>query len=251
MGYLRGYTTFTNDSEWPLKLFFTSLCILIASIVPIVTQAMVMGWTAMAMRHAVLSNALEPLPKFELNADYIVELMLSGLKQVAIQFIWMLPAIMLMMLIMLPMMFVMSASTMDDSPTPAALPCISLVLFPLIFLTMLPMQVALLRVELCDHLAAGFAFKEIFNFTRMMFLELLIGFVLVGIVGFFLSILGFVALCVGIFPASVLISYAFAQCRAYVYECYLAKGGEPWVVARPIDGAFPSNPGYRDPAVFA
>lgn len=251
MDYLRGYRTFFADPNWVTKLLLTSLCLLLASFVPVVTQAMVMGWTAMAMRHAVHTNALEPLPRFDLDVDYLVTLMLSGLKQVGITLLWTLPVLALVMLFTVPLMFAATAAAMGEDPLLEMYPCVVLVLFPICLLMVLPMQVALLRVELCEDFMAGLAFREIFTFVRMMFLELVAGLVLVGLVGSLVSFLGMLALCVGLFPASVLVTYALAQCRAAIYQRYLDKGGEPWSVAATVNGAYPTTASYRDPSVFA
>lgn len=251
MGYLRGFQTFFQDAHWPLRLIVASLLLVVSMIVPLLTQAIFMGWTAMAMRHAVLTRELDHLPRLDFDIDYWVSLMLSGLKQVAITLIWMLPVVALVLAITFPMLLAASVSAVDNEPLlVAAFPCVMVCLVPIVLLLLVPAQVALLRVELCDTISSGFSFPEIWTFLRTMFFELVAGLVLVGLVGAIVSTIGTCLLCIGVFPASVLVSYALAQCRAYIYERYLEKGGQPWQVAPPVAGAYQAAQTYRDPAVF-
>ena len=251
MEYLRGYQSFWRDQQWVVKLAWASLWLLIANFVPVITQAIVMGWMAMSMRHAVLARSTDELPSFDFDIDYIVQLMLAGLKQFVVLFAWFLPIGIIVALLTFPLLFLASASATGDEPSSAAMMCIMIALVPIVIIVAIPSQVALMRVELCDSIASGFAIGPILSFTRVMLFELIFGLFLVGLVGMFVALLGLFALCIGVFPATVVINYAMAQCRAYLYQRYIEKGGEPWPVAKPIDGAYPTAGSYRDPAVFA
>ena len=85
----------------------------------------------------------------------------------------------------------------------------------------------LIRGMLTQDFMASFDLNWIKDFVRRMFLELVIQGILFALIAMLVAFLGLLALCIGIFPASGIISGAGMHLFAQYYESYLQRGGMP------------------------
>ncbi len=237
MEYMRGWRAMRQDPDGSSKVGVACLLLLSATVIPIVGQVALMGWTTLMMRRAV-SGQDTPLPELRLDFGYLGKLMGVGFKAFLAQMLYSLPLFAVLMVTFCcfyvggVMVTVTAARSAGDPGVGGAgflvVALIFMVLYPILMIVgSLPLHVALLRAELMDDISAAIRPKEVLGTTRMLFKELLIGNLVVGLLGFAL-VMGGLALCyIGAFPAAVVAMIISTYWRAEVYRVYLEKGGAP------------------------
>lgn len=234
MDYLRGYKVFRDDPQWTSKIMVGSVLALSTMFVPILGQVALTGWQALMMRRAVQGET-EPMPRLDLDFDYLGKLVGVGFKGFIARFLWTLPLVAVFFVLAFCGYFgfvalVIGAASSGEPALGAFVPCCvglsMLVLVPVMALAMIPAQVAGMRAELADDLDAGLKFREVMEVTRGMFRELFFGTLILWIVGFGLAMVGMLACYVGVFPVMVLGMIAQAHMMAQIYSRWLERGGE-------------------------
>jgi hypothetical protein len=266
MDYLRGYRTVRNDPTWSSKMFLGVGISLTALFIPLLPGLVLAGWSAMVLRRSV--HGIEaPLPRLDLDLDYLGKLLGPGFKGWVVGLLWSLPMTLLFF------SFGMCAalggitalgSAVDaagDAGGYAALCCVgvgTMLMFPLLIVMTMPATVASMRAELTDDLGEGLKLGEVLSMTRLLFKELFIGTLVIGTIQFSLSLLGFF-LCY--FPALCVVwvgRYVHPIFQADLYRLYLARGGAPLSKLAPPEfpavppPQYPQRPQQRPPqAPFA
>ena len=251
MEYLKGYKVFRSDPEWTKKIGVGALLFLSTMCIPMLGQIVLVGWQALIMRRAVHGQDA-PMPRLDLDFDYLGKLVGIGFKGFVVRFLWSLPAMMLGFGVFFCIYFGaiavgvgMAESGGDDDLAPLAMMCCigvaALVWIPFVVLLTIPANVAAMRAELTDDLNQGLRFKETLDFTKAMFKPLFKGHMLLWVVGMGLGIVGMLMCYVGIFPVVVLGMIAQAHLMAQVYRRWVEQGGEELSVApAEVDGSGPN-----------
>jgi hypothetical protein len=85
----------------------------------------------------------------------------------------------------------------------------------------------LIRAILTQDFAKSFDFAWIKRFVGMMWMDMLMTALFAWVASIALSIIGLIALCVGIYASSALLHYMAFHLYRQLYDLYLSRGGEP------------------------
>ena len=105
----------------------------------------------------------------------------------------------------------------------------------------LVMMPILLRAGLSQDFAQSFKWSWIKDFLAKMWLETILAMLFLMVTSMIVVPLGFLACCVGILPAIVVMMLAHAHLSWQLYTIYLARGGEP-IPLKNWDGPAPMAP---------
>lgn len=244
MEYLRGYRVFRQDPEWASKLLVGSLLFLSAMVIPLLGQVVLVGWQALILRRAAHGQQA-PMPRLELDFDYLGKLAGTGFKGLIVRLVWVMPVVLLFgaltfcvaMGIPVAVAAGAAAGDGDEGMALGAACCVGSILpimLPVLVLAQIPASVAAMRTELTDDLNAGLAFKEVLAFCRAMKGPLLRGSLVLWLVGTAAGLLGMLLCYVGVFPVAVLGLVVQAHFTAQVYRAWVVQGGAPLPIA-PVD----------------
>jgi hypothetical protein len=261
MEYLRGWRSMREDPEWIRKIINASIILLSGMCIPVVGQIALSGWQSLILRRAV-SGQDAPMPRLDLEFDYLGKLLNTGFKGFLAQLVWSIPV----MVIVFGMMFCMgfigvaglgaaaSAGASSGSDAGTALGgfgglCffgVSMVVYVVLVMAVsLPLQIARLRAELTDDVGSAMKFGEVIAMTRLLMKELIVGTLVLQAVGMLAGIFGIITLYIGLFPAVAVMMVLQTYYYAELYKAYLQKGGQPLPIG-PLDveGAI-SQPGAQ------
>jgi hypothetical protein len=228
MEYFRGPRALLRDPDWKPKLGVASLLILSTMMIPVVGQLVLGGWLVIALRRAVQGQD-HPLPRLELNMDYLAKLFGVGIKPFVAQLLYTLPLIAGVMVLYCVAGGAFYAARASGSD--AVLAIVGVVLAVLYLggiLTMtIFMHVAVMRASLMDNLGEAVSPKAVFATVSVIKKELVVSSIVFMLIAMGIALLGMLACYVGIFPAAVVISLAQTYLHAELYRVYLEKGGAP------------------------
>lgn len=254
MDYLRGLRRLREDPDWLSKIGVGSLLLLSAWVIPFLGQVVLAGWGAVIVRRAV-SGQETPLPRLELDFDYLGKLLGGGFKVFLAGLIWGLPATILIMsgvfCLYFGAVFTAIGGAAAGGEAGAGLGglgmlCAFGVGFPLLMLVSLliqmPAQMAVIRAELADDLNGALQFGPVLEMTRLVLRELVIGSLVLAFVQW-VMMAGSMLLCgLPLIPCTVAMIVARSHFAAQLYQRYLEKGGTAIPLAHPeVDGARPGE----------
>jgi hypothetical protein len=198
----RAFTFVTEDPEWVKKVLiggaFTLACALLVGV------PFVLGYFARTLRN-VAAGAARPMPDW----DDLGGLFGEGLRLTAVYLLYSLAVVVVVALplgaLLVPAVL-LSGSGSGASDAVAAFGALGVVAFyGLVILFSLALAVylpaALARSAMRGTVADGFAWREVLGFIRANLGNYLLGLV-AYLVASFLSQLGFLLCCVGVFPAA-------------------------------------------------
>jgi len=252
MEYLRGLRVMREDESWTGKIGVACLLMLSSMVIPILGQVAFQGWRALVVRRAV-AGVDTPLPRLDLNFDYLGKLLGPGFKSFIARMVWSFPAAMIMVVLMFCVYFGIgvaavggAAATSDHGGSGGLIAacCMSsgmLLVIPLGILLQLPAMVAGLRAEISDDLQAAFDVRAVFDMTRAMIRELLTGQLVLALLSIPMVLIGILTCGLGIFPVAVVMSTVHAYFTADIYKLWLTRGGAPLTVG-PMDLEPPHAP---------
>lgn len=245
MTYLRGYGVVRQDPQLWGKLGVATLLILSGLVIPIIGQACLVGWYSLALRRELHGQG-SPLPRLELDFDYLGKLLGIGFKPFIVGFVWMLPVMFVMMTVMMCLYFGIffaaagTGAAIDEGGSGLggiAFLCImsvaGILFFPLLALATMPGTVAVMRAEVADDMNAGLKFGEVMRTTKLVFKELFWGLLAHTLMGMLLASAGMLLLCVGIYPATVFSGLARQYFLADIYRLAVERGAPPVTLGPP------------------
>jgi hypothetical protein len=254
MDVLAGFRAFFADPQWKSKAGWGSALLLSSMCIPFLGQVVVHGWAAQSVRRAAITGEAAPAPaRLEWNTEYLTRLLGPGFRILIAQFVWSLPLIVIGFPALLLAIFLGDDGPFEDFAGDASLP-LQVVGFLVYFFAVAAAPLvsagAVTVVSVTDKLESALNFALVFDVLRKTLGTVLGGFIVLMIVGWFATMIGLLACCVGIFPAQVVFFYGLGHLHLLVYRTYLAKGGAPLAAARPVDGAY-ADMNHVDPSVFA
>ena len=221
MQYIKPYTFFVKKPGGMTNLMWGSLALLTTSVIPIIGQLVLLGYQSEIVEDLEKDPDIADYQDFDINrfVDYLT------------RSVWPFVAQLIVGVAVLGMMFVALAvgiGTWAVSHEPLAGVVVGLVLlFPLVmFGTMLSWPM-MLHAQLRQQFLFGEALRFTGQFVRkvggQMFVTLMVHF----LISMALMSVGMLALCVGIYPASVIAVMAQEHYLVQLYRLYLEQGGEP------------------------
>jgi hypothetical protein len=254
MQYLRGWRALRRDPEWVKKIAIASFILFIGAFIPILGQVVLAGWSALALRRAV-SGQDAPLPRLDLDFNYLGKLLSTGFKGFLAQLLWSLPlvAVLAMGLCcfyagMVALALGVNGAGGSDESIGIVLACVvgvCILVMPFVIVVLsAPVHVANMRAELTDDISSAMRFKDVLEMTKLLMKELVIGQFVLMALGIAAVVFGVLTLYIGMFPAAAVLQVIHTYWLAEVYSRYLAKGGQPLPIG-PLDvegGNYPQRP---------
>ena len=271
MQYLRGWTALRNDPEWVGKVGWASLIVLTGMCIPVVGQIALLGWNALMLRRAACGQD-SPLPRLEMDLNYLMKLVETGFKSFLAGLLWSIPLIAAIMVGYCCMyagvvaMFGAAAAGASAGGEAGAgigaifgvvvmIVCFFL-LFAFIMVANMVTQVAVLRAELSDDVGAALRFGEVMKMTKMLAKELIVGMIVLQLVALVGVFIGLISLYLLLFPVVVILQIITTYFRAELYRVYLEKGVQPLPIGPlAVEGGDPPVVGphagtYTQPRTF-
>jgi hypothetical protein len=209
MDFGKPFVYMFEDKEWPKKLLVFSLI----SLIPILGQIVLAGWTVEIIRNLVKNND-ETLPDLKFENQLV-----DGFKYLAINFIYMLP---IFLLTFFPGIMIFIITIIIGSEDAIAIGIsIFFFLFGIFFILALPFGFIFPAIAtnfaVAGKFAAGFEIKKIFGMIKNHILSYLV--VLLGVYcASYISQLGINLLFIGVIPASVYAQTIIAHFYGQVYK---------------------------------
>ncbi len=255
MQYLRGWRALRQDPDWLRKIGIACLLLM----VPFVGGIVVTGWTSLMVRRAV-SGQDAPLPRLDLDMDYLGKLLSIGFKAFLARMLWSLPLTALSMAMgccmyigMFGFAFAAAGSNGGSEEMGIGFACVMLgfmmAFFGVMVVAAMPVSIGVLSAEITDDLNAAMRWKDVLRMTRMLAKELILGQLVFFPLVMIAMTISICTLYLGLLPSMVVLQIIGTYWLAEVYQAYLQKGGEPLPVG-PLDVPPPTvqqYPGQHPP----
>jgi hypothetical protein len=255
MKYLVGFKKAFRTPRWPI----TILCLAVGALIPILGPMVIWGYIANRCARELVGDDSAALD-FDFNqlSDYLLRGALLFLGMLVTSIV----VIPLYMIAYIPFLAVLIISKGEPQGPMLAIAfgIMMLIYFLAIVVQMLVLTPIAIRGGLSADIAAMFEFKPMLRFLRAMWLELIVGHVLLMLVSIVASIVGLCALIVGVFIAAAVTTIAYGYLMLQLYTDWIDRGGEEWpikpgpqlvapVPAGPVPAAPPTaRPDDRPPA---
>ncbi len=234
--YLRAYNYIFENPNWLMNVVWWSLCILVAGFLPVLPYLVVIGhmFEMIVSLHATRGTRY---PDFDLNR--FGEYLSRSIWPFLVGIIFFLPMFVLIYAgIALSVGVGIAAAAAGGNDVGPVLGlliggCGFVVVFVFVLAVGLLATPMMLRAGLQENFAAGFDLGWAFDFVKKTWLEMILATLFVQLTGIVLSILGFMALCIGIYPASALMMMAHTYMQYQLYQLYLSRGGQPIAIKPP------------------
>ncbi|MBX3275151.1 MAG: DUF4013 domain-containing protein [Sandaracinaceae bacterium] len=271
MHYLRGWTALRSDPEWVGKVGWASLIVLSGMCIPVIGQIVLIGWNALMLRRAV-SGQDSPLPRLDMDFNYLMKLVETGFKGFLAALLWSIPFVAAIMVgyccmyVGIVAMFgtVMAGASAGGEAGAGVGAILGVVLmivcfvllFAFILVANMVMQVAVMRAEIADDVGAALRFGEVMKMTKLLAKELIVGMIVLQLVGLVVAFVGILSLYLLLFPGVVIMHVITTYYRAELYRVYLEKGGQPLPIGPlAVEGGDPPTVGphagvYTQPRAF-
>lgn len=244
MDHFVGFRRLRADPEGLTKLGVGSLLLLSAMLVPFVGQIALRGWTALMVRRTTMEPEA-PLPRLDLDLDYIGKLFGTGFKGFLISMLWSLPIALVLAPGIICLVFGAVFAMSQSGDDPKALLCLFgagvPVLVVLGLLLALPAQIAGMRAEIADDFGPGLKFGEVLHATRLVFREALTATLVLGVVQAVLLPLSMLLCYLPLFPVAVAMMVAHAHVAGQLHRLSIERGAVP-VAIGPTDFPKPGQP---------
>ena len=239
--YLYAFQFVFESGNWFLNLLAGSLAWLSVQVVPILGPLVYLGYQYELIDHLHRNRTL-PYPDFNFNrfGDYLsrgapplVVGLLFGVLMVPLVMVFYVGGV-----ILLPVtMAVMKEANAPDGLIGAVALFIGLLMFAFFFVLIAILSILTgpmsLRAGLSGNIGEGFNFGFVFDFIKRMWLDMLLGYLWLMVVGSLLYILGLMFFCIGAYPAVAWSHLAGTHLTWQLYEIYLTRGGDPIPLPKP------------------
>ncbi len=216
--YLEPWGKVFENSNW----FINALVVGLVNYIPIIGAIVVIGFTVTIV-HEKSTGRTNSYPDFDLNK--FGEYLIRGF--------WMFLTGLLFGLCMAPIAFLLAIVPMglqaSGSDTLAIFGTLFffVIVFALSILANLAALPLVLRAGLTCSFSEAFDFTWIKDFLSKMWLEQILGMIILSIISSFVMLVGLIALCVGIIPAIGVATIAYWNFVTQLYQVYIGRGGQP------------------------
>jgi hypothetical protein len=224
MQYFGAYRFIFEHPKWPMLLLIGAVC----QFVPIAGPLVIMGYLYSVIE-AKHRNGPDQFPAFDFDrlGDYLLRGVWPFLASLAVA----LPVVLVVLLTMFSVIaFVFSSQQLEGSPPPALIILVPLLILGIgfvIFVAHILMLPLTLRAGLSQDLRTAFSMAFVQDFLGRVWPEMLLSMLFLVVTAPFLMIAGFLMLIIGIYVATVVMTFAQFHFHYQLYELYLQRGGTP------------------------
>jgi hypothetical protein len=224
MRYLRAYQFVFDSPQWMMNLLFGALC----QLIPVVGPLVLMGYEydMIETMHLRRDDRRYPDFTFERFADYLMR----GLWPFLVHLIVGLPVALLVGLVYVVVGFV-AAALVGHRNSPAIVPILFVFMTLVIVLGAIVVSLVLipmsLRAGLSQDLGSAFSMQFVRSFLELMWRETLLASLFLMVTAWVVMMAGMLMCCIGLYPATALVSMAQHHLYYQLYELYLDRGGIP------------------------
>ncbi|PQO33914.1 DUF4013 domain-containing protein [Blastopirellula marina] len=218
MDYLEAFGKVFENSNW----FINALVVGLVNYIPIIGAIVVIGFSVTIVHEKSIGRT-NSYPDFDLNK--FGEYLIRGF--------WMFLTGLLFGLCLAPLAVILAIVPMglqaSGSDTLAVFGTLFLFVVLLIasMLANLAALPLILRAGLTCSFSEAFDFAWVKDFVSKMWLDQILGMIILSIISWFVLLVGFVALCVGIIPAIGVVTIAYWNYITQLYQVYIGRGGQP------------------------
>jgi len=224
MNYTASVSDFFKSPKWMMNMLLGGVCVLI----PFIGQIVLKGWLITGFWGRA-DDRYENFPDFDFSNfgkylerglwPFLVTLVTSLVLGMAFAFV-LLPLGMITSLV--------SGGSHDHSCVGAFMALIMMfVYFIMVAAAFCILSPLVLRASITQDFGQAFNFPFVKRFLGLVWKELLISSLFCVVVAAVLAGVGLLALCVGVYFATVLIYFSWMHLQKQLYALYLSRGGEP------------------------
>lgn len=221
----------SEDDDIFSKLLIGSGLMLLAGCIPLLPQAILMGWAALYARRVAAHR--DTIPELQFDMDYFTQLGVLGFKAIGVSIVWSIPLIIVSFIASMAFGALggIVAGLLELPILGLLVSLANLLLMLVAFMAMgVFVQAAVLRVQITDDFSAGLEFGAVAAFVKTMFVPMLVSTFLTSLITMGVFLVGSLACGIGMFPATVVAFLLQASIAGQLYHLYLERGGEPWAV---------------------
>jgi Protein of unknown function (DUF4013) len=239
MNYTAAITDFFKPPKWMTNLLLAGVCVFIPFIGPIVIKGWIIGglWGRDDERP-------EAFPDFDFGqfGKYLER----GLWPFLVMLVSGVAIGMVLAIILIPAALVTTAVTHGTNENGCVAAIMALFMFCFYIVVIVAMLFLVtpltLRATLTQDFAQSFNIPFVKRFASLMWKEILLTALFQVVASAVLGALGALALCIGIYFATVIIYFSWLHLHKQLYRLYLSRGGEPIPVSPMLrDGIAPAT----------
>jgi hypothetical protein len=240
MNYPASVSDFFKNPKWMMNLLLGGLC----AIIPFVGQIALKGWLITGFWGRE-DDRYESFPDFDFNN--FVKYLERGIWPFLVTLVTSLALGFACAIVMLPLGMItslVSAGSRDNGCVAAFLFIIMMFFyFIMIAAAFCVLSPLVLRASITQDFAQAFNFTFVKRFVALTWKELLLSSLFCVVVVVVLGGIGLVALCIGLYFATVLVYFCWMHLQKQLYRLYLSRGGEPVPLSPKLqDFAAPTTP---------
>lgn len=248
MRYFRAYSFLFQSPNWATNLLFLSLCLLI----PILGQIVMAGYLFQVLEQMHRRGRDDEVPNFDFS--HFLEYLLRGiwpfLADFVLGLVFTVPYLIGYVGILLLWVGVDQQVVSQELAIAVTIVAAAVILI-LLFLMVILRYPIVLRCGLQQDFAPGFSFRYVSNFMGLVGGKVLLSLLFLMVSGLVVLSAGLMLCCVGILPATALITAAQYHLFYQLYELYLQRGGEPIPLKPTTPQPFqPSEEIVEDPRTY-
>ncbi|HET6576332.1 MAG TPA: DUF4013 domain-containing protein [Fimbriiglobus sp.] len=218
MQYIQPFTYFASKKPNGLmNLLFGSICVLI----PVVGPIVLLGYRAEIAEDLDRDPELRDYPDFDFNR--FVEYLTRGIWPFLMQLI--VSAGVMVLVVLVAAIGFVAAYAVKEPLIGVAVG--GVLLIPVIFLSILVLWPLELHTQLSGKFEFGQAFAFMTRFVKRVWGQALLAALGLWFLGTVVILLGYAALCIGAYPAMVIVGMAEQHFIGQLYRLYLDEGGVP------------------------
>lgn len=240
MNYTASVTDFFKSPKWMMNMLLGAVCALI----PFIGQIVLKGWLITGFWGRD-DDRYENFPDFDFNnfGKYLER----GLWPFLVTLVSSMALAFVMCFVLVPLWMItalVAGGSHDHSCVGAFMGLITMfIYFIMIAAALCVLAPLVLRASITQDFGQAFNFTFVKRFLALTWKELLLSSLFCVVAAMVLTGIGFVALCIGLYFATVLIYFSWMHLQKQLYALYLSRGGEPVPLSPKLrDYAPPATP---------
>jgi hypothetical protein len=242
--YMRAYHYVFESPNWTMNIVWGFLCLISTMVIPVVGQLVLIGYQFEVLEALLLTQGAR-YPDFNANrfADYLGRSIWPFL----VALVLLIPMVIIFYgaVFCVALLVMAGAAIGGDNFGPVLAVVFGLFGFTLLVAMWIAAMGLLtplvLRAGLMQDFAAAFDFGWAVDFLKKTWLEIVLVSLFLMATAFALSLVGFLALCIGMFAAQALVALAQSHLVYQLYMLYLSRGGAPVPAKAAVAVPLPMN----------
>lgn len=236
MNYTAAVTDFFKPPKWMTNLLLAGVCVFIPFIGPIVIKGWIIG--GLFSRE---DERPETFPDFDFGkfGKYLER----GLWPFLVMLVSSVAIGMVLAIILVPAALISTAVTHGTNDNGCVAAIMALVMFCFYIFVIVAMLFVVtpltIRAILTQDFAQSFNLPFVKRFASLMWKETLLAALFQVVASVVLVSVGALALCIGIYFATVIVYFSWLHLDKQLYRLYLSRGGEPIPVSPKLQDGFP------------